>query len=256
MQPPRRSLRLPDLPRREPEPPHEQQHESFLELKFKIPCPTPALRSNLRRDMALAAERAKYGLAAEFKVTREMKKLFTPQEKVMYKCAYEVGGAGRANEVMRVYFAKKKAAAARTSAGEASNASGAADPKPPEPKAAAPTTAAAPPTTAAAPVELTVVPPGETLPAGQLLYAGTIDWYVSLCLEGCTRSFCLLLAVAYAKNKPWVGGMRDVFSRVQGQRREEDERSRILLVEFSSASRRRQSSYGGQRGQRVPQCMR
>ena len=49
--------------------------------------------------MALAAERAKYGLPAEFKVTREMKRDFTPQEKQMYKTAYEIGGAKRANEV-------------------------------------------------------------------------------------------------------------------------------------------------------------
>jgi len=49
--------------------------------------------------MALAAERAKYGLPAEFKVTREMKKTFSPQEKTMYKTAYEIGGAKRANEV-------------------------------------------------------------------------------------------------------------------------------------------------------------
>jgi hypothetical protein len=49
--------------------------------------------------MALAAERAKYGLPAEFKVTREMKRDFTPQEKQMHKTAYEIGGAKRANEV-------------------------------------------------------------------------------------------------------------------------------------------------------------
>mmetsp|Transcript_28149 Transcript_28149/g.53249 ORF Transcript_28149/g.53249 Transcript_28149/m.53249 type:complete len:574 (-) Transcript_28149:362-2083(-) len=139
--------------------------------------------------MALAAERAKYGLPAEFKVTREMKRTFTPAEKSMHKTAYEIGGSKRANEVMRVYFAKKKAAAAREAAGGAapseagSNNGGKAEESVPEAAAgfSASTRASNPPPApkpkAPAPaIETTEVALGESNPSGHLMYSGSVDW--------------------------------------------------------------------------------
>lgn len=139
--------------------------------------------------MALAAERAKYGLPVEFKVTREMKKTFTNQEKAMFKAAYETGGAKRANEVMRVYFLKKKAAAkaakdAEEGGGaegaEGAGGSGAAAAAPPEPdegrttRRDAAAVAAPPQKEAEKPKDLIQVK--EVGKEGQLLYAGTTDW--------------------------------------------------------------------------------
>eukprot|EP00240_Pyramimonas_obovata_P000710 CAMPEP_0118933624 /NCGR_PEP_ID=MMETSP1169-20130426/12092_1 /TAXON_ID=36882 /ORGANISM="Pyramimonas obovata, Strain CCMP722" /LENGTH=564 /DNA_ID=CAMNT_0006876407 /DNA_START=103 /DNA_END=1797 /DNA_ORIENTATION=- len=135
--------------------------------------------------MALAAERAKYGLPVEFKVTREMKKTFTNQEKAMFKAAYETGGAKRANEVMRVYFIKKKAAAKAAkeggagASGEAGAAGAGASASAPEPDGGRTTrseaaVAVAPPKEVEKPQNLVKLQePGE---AGQLLYAGTTDW--------------------------------------------------------------------------------
>mmetsp|Transcript_26717 Transcript_26717/g.44812 ORF Transcript_26717/g.44812 Transcript_26717/m.44812 type:complete len:577 (-) Transcript_26717:375-2105(-) len=146
--------------------------------------------------MALAAERAKYGLPVEFKVTREMKKTFTAQEKGMFKAAYETGGTKRANEVMRVYFAKKRAAikaakeaeegggASGVPGGSDASASGSAagaqtgDPVPDDSGKTTRSIAAAAVVTkeVVKPKILTVIPLGETSESGQLLYAGTTDW--------------------------------------------------------------------------------
>mmetsp|Transcript_7464 Transcript_7464/g.8614 ORF Transcript_7464/g.8614 Transcript_7464/m.8614 type:complete len:570 (-) Transcript_7464:147-1856(-) len=135
--------------------------------------------------MALAAERAKYGLPPEFKVTREMKKSFTPQEKVMYKTAHEIGGVQKANDVMRAYFAQKaKRAAAEAAAKEGGGASGGGQSesaaKSSQPASGTRSSDPAPAAPVAAPKveeeeELTAEL-GENNASGQLLEAGTLDW--------------------------------------------------------------------------------
>eukprot|EP00854_Cymbomonas_tetramitiformis_P019660 gene19660-23516_t len=136
--------------------------------------------------MALAAERAKYGLPAEFKVTREMKKNFTKEEKLMYKTAYEIGGVKRANDVMKAHFARQKAAAKAAEAAEGGTADapaageagggGTVDGGGAKADPSGGSAVAAPPPQSLKPKELTVIPYGESSPAGQLLVAGTTDW--------------------------------------------------------------------------------